>query len=49
MAMMLVISSLQKDEKQIRETLGKIDYHLKRNAAAYRSHSLKKERLRASG
>lgn len=48
MALMLVVASLQNDEKFIKKTLGKIDYHLRRNAIAYKSHSLKKEKLWAS-
>ena len=46
MALDLVVASLQKDEVFIRKTLGKIDYHLRRNAIAHKSHSLKRERLR---
>lgn len=47
MALDLAVASLQKDEAFIRKTMGKIDYHLKRNATAYKSHCLKREELRA--
>ena len=46
---MLVIASLQQDEKMLQKALGKIDYHLRRNATAYKSHSSKKEKLRLTG
>lgn len=46
---MLAVASLQNDEKLILKTLGKIDYHLKRNASAYKSHSSKREILRNMG
>jgi hypothetical protein len=42
MALMLIVASLQNDEKFIQKTLGKIDYHLRRNATVYKSHSSKK-------
>lgn len=41
MAMLLVIASLKHDDKYIQKTLDKLDYHLRRNATAYKSHSLK--------
>lgn len=46
---MLVVASLKNDENYIRKTLENIDYHLRRNATAYKSHSSKKGKLRASG
>jgi len=46
MALDLVVASLQNDEAFIRKALRKIDYHLRRNAAAYKSHRLKRERMR---
>jgi len=46
MAMMLVIASLQQDEKPLLKALGKIDYHLRRNATAYKSHCSTREKLR---
>ena len=41
--MSLVIASLNHDEKYIQKTLDTLDYHLRRNACAYKSHSSKKK------
>mgnify|MGYP007022263347 FL=1 len=43
---MLVVASLQFDEKLLQKVFGKIDYHLRRNATAYKSHSATREKLR---
>ncbi|WP_090400091.1 hypothetical protein [Natribacillus halophilus] len=48
MALDLVVASLQNDEAFLRKTLGKIDYHLRRNATAHKSHRLKREMWRAA-
>jgi len=48
MALSLVVASLQKDEDFIQKAMRKIDYHLRRNAIAFKSHSLKRERLRVA-
>lgn len=46
---MLVVASLQRDERLIQKALGKIDYHLRRNATAYKSHRSTREKLRLIG
>lgn len=46
---MLVVASLQNNKMQLRKALEKIDYHLKRNATAYKSHRLNKEKQRKAG
>jgi hypothetical protein len=46
MALMLVVASLQQDEKQLLKALGRIYYHLRRNAIAYKSHSSTREKSR---
>jgi len=42
MALELVIAALSGDENTIKKALFKVDYHLRRNYIAYKSHSLKK-------
>jgi len=42
MALSLVVAALSGDENQIKRALYKVDYHLRRNYSAYKSHSLKK-------
>ena len=42
MALLLVVAALSGDENQIKRELYKVDYHLRRNFTAYKSHSLKK-------
>jgi len=42
MALLLVVVALSGDENLIKRALNRIDYHLRRNYSAYKSHSLKK-------
>jgi len=48
MALMLVVASVKNDIKFIEKTLSIIDYHLRRNAAAYESHSKKRRNMMCS-
>jgi hypothetical protein len=42
MALLLVVAALSGDEKIIQKALRIVDYHLRRNYCAYKSHSSKK-------
>ncbi|SPF35719.1 hypothetical protein SBF1_1540008 [Candidatus Desulfosporosinus infrequens] len=42
MALMLVVAALSGEEKIIEKALRIVDYHLRRNYCAYKSHSSKK-------
>ena len=42
MALALVIAALSGDENTIKKALFKVDYHLRRNYIAFKSHSLTK-------
>lgn len=46
MALKLVVASLVDNESPIRKALRKIEYHLRRNTTAQKSHSLKRESCR---
>jgi hypothetical protein len=45
MALMLVVASVKNDIEFIEKTLDTIDYHLRRNATAYESHSKKRRKM----
>ena len=42
MALLLVVAALSGDEKIIKKALKNVDYYLRRDYCAYKSHSLKK-------
>jgi len=42
MALLLVVAALSGDDKIIKKALKKLDYYLRRNYCAYKSHSLKR-------
>jgi len=42
MSLLLVVAALSGDEKMIKKALKLINYHLRRNYIAYKSHRLKK-------
>jgi hypothetical protein len=42
MALSLVVAALSGDDKLILKAFKKIDYHLRRNYCAHKSHSLKR-------
>lgn len=46
-AQRLIIAGLSGDEETVRKTLSDIDYHMRRNMVAYRSH--RKARLQELG
>ena len=49
MALLLVVAALSGDEKIIQKALRNVDYYLRRNYCAYKSHGLKKLRLGLTG
>ena len=49
MALLLVIAALSGDEKIIQKALRNVDYYLRRNYCAYKSHSLKKLNMGLTG
>src|SRR5665648_801543 len=49
MALMLVVAALSADGKMIKRALNRVDYHLRRNYSAYKSHSLKKLKMELTG
>lgn len=49
MALMLVVAAISSDEKIIKKILKKLEYHLRRNYGAYKSHRLKRLELRLTG
>jgi len=42
MSLLLVVAALSGNDKIIKRALQRVDYHLRRNYSAYKSHSLKK-------
>ena len=49
MALLLVVAALSGDEKIIQKAVRIVDYHLRRNYCAYKSHSLKKSNRSLTG
>lgn len=49
MAQLLVVAAISGDEKTIKKILKKIEYYLRRNFCAYKSHSKKKIKMALTG
>jgi len=49
MALLLVVAALSGDEKIIQKALRNVDYYLRRNYCAYKSHSMKKLNMALTG
>ena len=49
MAQLLVVAAIAGDEKTIKKILNKVEYYLRRNYCAYKSHSKKKIKMGSTG
>jgi len=49
MAQLLVVAAISGDEKTIEKILMKVEYYLRRNYCAYKSHSKKKVKMALTG
>ena len=49
MAQLLVVAAISGDEIIIKKMLKKVEYYLRRNYCAYKSHSKKKIKLASTG
>jgi len=49
MAQLLVVAAISGDEKTIKKILNKVEYYLRRNYIAYKSHSKKKIKMVSTG
>ena len=49
MSVLLVVAALSGDDKMIKKALMLVDYYLRRNYSAYKSHSLKQSKKELIG